>query len=156
MKGLAKDDLKIPEYLSDAIPKYEQNGDLFWAGESSNPVNTNFGNVLADLWHSNKRNTIANGVRRAFYCVALYRVLRRVMDIHKAKRMAYSLASFCADKILDVPEPEKLQKEDIIDELRSDFKIGSKYDSYTRKGKDGILFHLLVLPGYMSVSHPFH
>lgn len=154
VRCLTKEDIKTPEYLSDAVSIYKEKGYLFWSGEASSSAKVAFRNVLADLYYANKRSASANSVRRAFYCVALYRVLQRVIELHQSKTFTEKVASLCADMIIRDSEDGKIQKVDIIRELRSDLKTGGVYDQYAQKEGSGILFYLFVLPSTLSVSSP--
>jgi hypothetical protein len=151
VRGVEREDIKTPEYLSDVIPFYEENGRLFWTGRLSSPTNQGFCNVLSDIYYANKRGTTANSVRRAFYCVALYRVIRRVMELHVSKTFTTKIADFCADMILKDSDTERLEgKDDIVLQLRSDYKIGCVYEPYAQKAGSGIFFYLFILPSTLS------
>jgi hypothetical protein len=155
VRRVEREDITIPDYLSDAIATYEQRGDLFWAGKSSISHNASpdngttyvTSNVLSDLYYANKRGTVANSVRRAFYCVALYRVIRRIMKLHGTKTLTKSIKLLCAGLILkdsDTIGPQR--RDEIIKELTCDYGIGCVYESYTRKEGNGIIFYLFVVP----------
>ena len=145
-----REDIRIPEYLSDAIPLYKSHGSLFWTGEQSASSQQAFSNVLSDLYYANMRRTATNSVRRAFYCVALYRVIQHIMKFHKSKTFTSNLSRFCADMILSDPAPDKPQsRDDVINQLKSDYKIGGVYEPYAQKEGSGIFFYLFVLPSEM-------
>jgi hypothetical protein len=145
---IALEDLKVPESFRDAIPNYKENGKLFWTGESSQAVpSTAFQNVLSGLYYSNKRREAIDNVRRAFHCVALYRVIQSIIKLRKSKTFTTKLALFCAEMIFRDCATENTQTpEEIAEELKSDYNIGSIYESYTLKEGNGIIFYLFVLP----------
>ncbi|KAJ5715189.1 uncharacterized protein N7483_012370 [Penicillium malachiteum] len=69
------------------------------------------------------------------------------MKLHSSKSFTINIASFCAEMILKDSDTERLHsKDDIVEELKSDYKVGSVYDSYAQKGGSGIIFYLFVLP----------
>lgn len=155
VRDVKREDITIPEYLSGAIPTYQQQGHSFWAGESSISLEASSdhhatyvtNNVLSYLYHANKRGTVANNVRRAFYCVALYRVIQRIMKLHKAETLSKNIKSLCADLILKGADTISLERRDGIEkELVNDYKIGSVYEPYARKEGNGIIFYLFVVP----------
>ncbi|KAJ6016376.1 hypothetical protein N7540_010967 [Penicillium herquei] len=147
VRRITLEDIQTPEYLSDVIPLYGERGELFWTGEISSSTEPVFRNVLSDLYYANKRRNTANSVRRAFYCVALYRVMQRIMGLHRSKTFTSNLALFCADLILKDSNTEKPQNPgDIAEELKSDYKTGSVYEPYAQKGGNGIIFYLFILP----------
>lgn len=155
VRRVEREDITVPEYLRGAITTYEQRGDLFWAGESSiSPeASSNNGttyvtnNVLSDLYNANKKGTVANSVRRAFYCVALYRVIQRIMKLHGTKTLTKNIKSLCAGLMLKCSDTTCPQRRDeVVKELTYDYGIGCVYDSYARKEGNGIIFYLFVVP----------
>lgn len=156
VKSIKREDIKTPDYLSEVIPLYTERGELFWTGGISSPAKQMSGNVLTILYFSNKRGTTAHSVRRAFYCVALYRVIQRIIKLHGSKSFTTNIASFCAEMILKGFDTETLySRGDIVDELKSDYKVGGVYDSYAERGGCGIIFYLFVLPSNLSAP-TFH
>jgi hypothetical protein len=155
--ALSVKDITIPEYLRGAITTYEQRGDLFWAGASSSSLEASSdntttyvtSNVLSDLYYANKKGTVANNVRRAFYCVALYRVIHRIMKLHGTKTLTKNIKSLCAGLILKGSDTCPQRRDEIIKELTSDYGIGCVYEPYTRKEGNGIIFYLFVVPPHL-------
>lgn len=139
--------MKTPEYLDDAILLYQAKGSLFWTQEESTSSDQALSNVLSDMYYANRRRTTTNNVRRAFYCVALYRVIQRIMQLHGSKYFTSNIALFCAGMILrDAGSENSWTEVDIIKDLKSDYNIGGVYEPYAQKEGSGIFFYLFVLP----------
>lgn len=151
MRGIKLEDIKVPECLAASIPRYNEQGDLFWTEAVSTSTKHVFNNVLSELFYAHKRHDTVHSVRRAFYCVALYRVIRRIMELHGSKTFTSNIAKFCADMIAKDSDIQESKSTDIVEELKSDYKVGGIYEIYTQREGCGILFYLFVLPPDLSV-----
>lgn len=149
LRSVTLKDMQIPEYLRNSIPLYRENGDLFWNGELSSFTKHESRNVLGVLYHSNKRRTSADNVRRALYSMTLYKVIQGIMKLHASKTFTTRIAKHCAKIILQDDSNMHESLEAIIEELKADYKVGCIYEPYARRAGNGIIFYLFALPSHL-------
>ncbi|KAJ5781822.1 uncharacterized protein N7518_010305 [Penicillium psychrosexuale] len=147
VRCLERENIKTPEFMQDFLPLYKDQGSLFWSGGVSISTEHICQNVLSSIFYANERGATADSIRRAFYCLALYQVIQRTIELHGAKTFTSKIASFCADMILgDSKNGNPQSKTDVVQQLRTDYKTGGVYEPYAQKAGYGIIFYLFVLP----------
>jgi hypothetical protein len=147
VKEVTKNDIKVPEFLSDALPCYKREGSIFWFGGEKTSTGQSQRTILGDIYSAARRNAIANSVRRAFHSIALRYVIQQILEIRGLQRFTPEVRNMCVDIILS--DGINTERQEISKWFSTEYDMGSVYESYTQKFGYGIIFYLFILPSTM-------
>lgn len=147
MKEVKKDDITVPEFLSDALPFYAREGSIFWSGGEKTSTAQSRRTVLGDIYFADRRKSIASSIRRAFHSVALRYVIQRILEIRGIQHFTTEVQKWCVDTILS--DGIDAGPEEISKWFSTEYEMGAVYESYTQQLGYGIIFYLFTLPASM-------
>ncbi|EED22701.1 hypothetical protein TSTA_061890 [Talaromyces stipitatus ATCC 10500] len=144
VKEVRKDDITVPEFLSDALPCYAREGSIFWSGGEKTSTAQSKHTILGDIYFADRRKAIASSIRRAFHSIALRYVIQQILEIRGIQHFTTEVKKWCVDTILS--EGIDTESKEISKWFSTEYEMGAVYESYTQKLGYGIIFYLFALP----------
>lgn len=147
VEELRKNDIRVPEFLSDVLPFYEKKGSVFWSGGDKTSAAPSQHTILGDIYSADRRNTISSSIRRAFHSIALRYVIQQLLKIRGVQQFTPEVKNMCVDMIVSDGTVTDLQG--ISKWFSTGYETGAVYEPYTQKLGYGIVFYLFALPASM-------
>ena len=140
--------ISLPDVALEAVRVFKDDGSLFWRHGIRTDNNLTFKNVLSDLYYGKQRNLTANNIRSAFHSLAVYKIIRILIERSKSSTFTNEVATHCAASILseDCPAAKNQRIEDVIKDLKDDYARGDIYSRYACKRSYGFIFYMFIVP----------
>lgn len=148
VQRLSPDQIVLPDLALEAVRLFKVDGSLFWRYGIRTDNERTHDCVLSDLYYGKKKIESANSVRSAFYSIAVYEIIRVLMEQSGQESFSKQIEEHCTAMILNDSkgDPAKEDAATIMKNLRDEHTKGKKYVQYTSRMGYGFIFYMFALP----------